>query len=427
MAPDWWTAVQAHLQAEAFDVRPDAGRAPGTYEADNPKQQWRTRFTSAGVAITPAKPPARAARSPRADAPAAETGSGTRALPAAEDWTVGLRLAAYGAGDALAQMPAATPSAEGARVEFRHGGSHAGAPALTEWYVNEARGLEHGFTLAAAPDGVGPVTLELAVTGGLMPALEPDGLAVVLRAPDGAARVRYADLFVTDANGLTLPSYMAVPAGEPARIQLVVDTRGAAYPITIDPLLTSPPTTLTGEAGNDAFGYSVATAGDVNSDGYADVVVGAFGNSSWTGRAYVFLGGPGGLATTPATTLTGQGTSNFFGHSVATAGDVNGDGYADVVVGAYQYRWYRAGVRVSRGGERPAGRPAGRLGDDGGDDTDRPGVVRHVWPLRGDGRRRQQGRLRRRGDRGAELQPLHRAGVCIRAGRAAWRRRRRRR
>ena len=194
VAPDWWTAVQAHLQAEAFDVRPDAGRAPGTYEADNPKQQWRTRFTSAGVAITPAKPPARGSRTPSADAPATETGSGTRALPAAEDWTFGLRLAAYGAGDALAQMPAATPSAEGARVEFRHGGSHAGAPALTEWYVNEARGLEHGFTLAAAPDGAGPVTLELAVTGGLMPALEPDGLAVVLRAPDGAARVRYADL-----------------------------------------------------------------------------------------------------------------------------------------------------------------------------------------------------------------------------------------
>ena len=172
------------------------------------------------------KPPARGSRTPRADAPAAETGSDTRALPAAEDWTVGLRLAVYGRGDALAQMPAATPSAEGARVEFRHGGSHAGAPALTEWYVNEARGLEHGFTLAAAPDGVGPVTLELAVTGGLMPALEPDGLAVVLRAPDGAAR-GYADLFVTDANGLTLPSYMAGAGRRAARIQLVLSTPAA--------------------------------------------------------------------------------------------------------------------------------------------------------------------------------------------------------
>ena len=150
--------------------------------------------------------------------------------------------------------------------------------------MNEARGLEHGFTLAAAPDGAGPVTLELAVTGGLMPALEPDGLAVVLRAPDGAARCGTRNLFVTDANGLTLPSYMAVPAGEPARIQLVVDTRGATYPITINPLATTPATTLTGEAGNDSFGYSVATAGDVNGDGYADVVVGAFGYSSWTGR-----------------------------------------------------------------------------------------------------------------------------------------------
>ena len=92
----------------------------------------------------------------------------------------------------------------------------------------------------------------------------------------------------------------------------------------------------------------MATAGDVNGDGYADVVVGARGYSSSTGRAYVYLGGPGGLATTAATTLTGEATSDYFGCSVATAGDVNGDGYADVVVGARGYSGqHRAGVRVS--------------------------------------------------------------------------------
>ena len=111
--------------------------------------------------------------------------------------------------------------------------------------MNEARGLEHGFTLAEAPAGAGPVTLELAVAGGLRPVLQPDGRAVELRAPDGAVRVRYADLFVTDASGRTLPATLVVPAGEPARIHLVVDTRGAVYPVTIDPLLTEPPTTLT--------------------------------------------------------------------------------------------------------------------------------------------------------------------------------------
>jgi hypothetical protein len=101
-------------------------------------------------------------------------------------------------------------------------------------------------------------------------------------------------------------------------------------------LATTADTILTGEAADDRFGWSVATAGDVNGDGYADVVVGAYWYGNLTGRAYVYLGGTSGLATTAATTLTGEADSDF-GWSVATAGDVNGDGYADVVVGAYLY------------------------------------------------------------------------------------------
>ena len=92
-----------------------------------------------------------------------------------------------------------------------------------------------------------------------------------------------------------------------------------------------------GRGGEQRFGISVATAGDVNGDGYADVVIGASGYDSYTGRAYVYLGGASGLATTAATTLTGEAASERFGSSVATAGDVNGDGYADVVVGAHGY------------------------------------------------------------------------------------------
>jgi hypothetical protein len=81
------------------------------------------------------------------------------------------------------------------------------------------------------------------------------------------------------------------------------------------------------------FGDSVAGAGDINGDGYADVVIGAYtscGNVD-QGSAYVYLGGPGGLSTTPATTLT-AGLLNYYGHVVVSAGDVNGDGYADLAV-----------------------------------------------------------------------------------------------
>ncbi|KAB3547907.1 MAG: hypothetical protein C5617_001265, partial [ANME-2 cluster archaeon] len=93
-----------------------------------------------------------------------------------------------------------------------------------------------------------------------------------------------------------------------------------------------------GEAGDDYFGYSVASAGDVNGDGYDDVIVGAYHNDnggSDAGKAYVYLGSASGLSTTASWTATGEVGDDYFGYAVASAGDVNGDGYDDVIVGAH--------------------------------------------------------------------------------------------
>ena len=92
--------------------------------------------------------------------------------------------------------------------------------------------------------------------------------------------------------------------------------------------------TFLGEAPNNFFGYSVNGAGDFNHDGFDDLLVGAFGNSAGgtvAGRAYVYLGGPS-AAGTPDFTFTGQPIDRL-GFSVASAGDMNGDGAADVVIG----------------------------------------------------------------------------------------------
>jgi hypothetical protein len=90
-----------------------------------------------------------------------------------------------------------------------------------------------------------------------------------------------------------------------------------------------------------AHGAAVAGAGDVNGDGYADVLVGAPGfdnGATDEGRAALYLGGPTGLATTPAWTAEGNNAGAHFGAAVASAGDVNGDGYADLIVGAWGFR-----------------------------------------------------------------------------------------
>ena len=94
--------------------------------------------------------------------------------------------------------------------------------------------------------------------------------------------------------------------------------------------------TASGQYARDAFGSAVGTAGDVNRDGYDDLVVGAGGypDGGAYGRVYLYHGAADGLGTTASWVAGGPSAGQRFGAAVATAGDVNADGYADVVIGA---------------------------------------------------------------------------------------------
>ena len=129
-----------------------------------------------------------------------------------------------------------------------------------------------------------------------------------------------------DLNG---DGYADVVVGAPT-----VNNVGAAYVYTGSRtgLATTPATTLLG-LGSDypGFGWSVAGAGDVNGDGFADVAIATRGDG--TTCVYVYLGGADALPLTPATTLCPPQTVFSSGDlSASSAGDVNGDGYADLVV-----------------------------------------------------------------------------------------------
>ncbi|MFN6337169.1 MAG: beta strand repeat-containing protein, partial [Cyanobacteriota bacterium] len=103
---------------------------------------------------------------------------------------------------------------------------------------------------------------------------------------------------------------------------------------------------INGQAAYDRSGYSVASAGDVNGDGLADLIVGAprsqHANGANAGRSYVVFGKTSTAATNLSTlasggggfVINGQAPGDLSGISVASAGDVNGDGLADLIIGA---------------------------------------------------------------------------------------------
>jgi hypothetical protein len=242
-------------------------------------------------------------------------------------WDFGLSLAAYGGQTFPAAIAEASLSGSRERVAYHWSRD------VVEWYVNSADGVEHGLTLAAPPAGTDGSIVELtfALRGSLTPELDGGGRGLRLKDAGGSVVLLYDQLAVYDAAGKTLPAHMRL-AGcasdrQPANcnLQLVINDAGAAYPLTVDPLLHRQAAKLTASDTEDWdwFGFSVAISGDT-------VVVGAHQEGGDRGAAYVFERNQGGADNWgQVTKLTASDAANedYFGGSVAISGEA-------VVVGA---------------------------------------------------------------------------------------------
>ena len=261
-------------------------------------------------------------------------------------WVFAWETVGWGRMDDLRAAGAATLCTEGARAEYAYDSG------LVEWYMNRPDGIEQGFTIAARPEGKGELIVAGRYPEGIRAEAASDGSYIDFLNANDVSVLRYGGLHVEDADARTLPSRLVLDGNT---IQIRVDDSNAVYPITIDPLMTTPTWMVESNQEQSYFAYSVSTAGDVNGDGYSDVIVGAHeydDGETNEGVAFVYHGSGSGLPLTSSWTKGSDQSHAHFGCSVSTAGDVNDDGYDDIIVGAYWYdngEWNEGGAMVYHG------------------------------------------------------------------------------
>ncbi len=306
---DWQGIVAAHEQAK-YEIRSD-GRA---WKAWNPGQQWMTIFDRRGFL----------------------TRSTTRT--GRDNWSWGLELQGYGIGIEQTELKSLVPEVRTSGGRLSYDRIDRQGRKIEEWYENDQRGFEHGFTIFERPAARavgGELTVRLRIRGDLQANRSSDGRLISFEQENGEQMLSYSWLKAWDATGRELPSHF-VDLG-PREFGIAVEENEAVYPITIDPLaqhtfLKASVHSPTGEE----FGTSVAISGDT-------AVVGAPSDDSGSrginqppdfvypydnsGAAFVFVRKDGIWTQQAHLKSSNSWTGDRFGISVAISGNT-------IVVGA---------------------------------------------------------------------------------------------
>ena len=295
-----WTSIKQEYERHRHAIFQLADEGQGNWQTRNPAQQLLVQFDGRGFVVS----------------------------PESAAWRWGLELQGYGFPGSEQTVPKKaniTTAVERLSYDWDK--------TLQEWYINDGRGLEHGFTLKKRPVGAdGQLTLRMRMLGGLRPQVQLNKRGVSFVGMDGSAALTYTGLTAVDAKGRSLPARIEAETDE---LRLIVDEKDAHYPITIDPIIQQTYLKASNTETGDAFGSSVAIAGDTvvvgarNEASNATGVNGIQSNNAApkAGAAYVFVRNAGGWSQQAYLKSSNTEGGDEFGYAVAISGDT-------IIVGA---------------------------------------------------------------------------------------------
>lgn len=230
-------------------------------------------------------------------------------------------------------------------------------------YYGDSDGVELGYSVASAGDVNGDGFADVIVGAPLMSGAPPagvyrEGLALVFHGSEAGlpadpnwvtgsgvqgSRYGHAVAGVGDVNGDGFDDVLVGAPDYPVTFGDMGDPKSGKvflYYGSAAGLSTTPAWTFEAPGRESSLGFSLGPAGDINRDGFADVIIGAPHYSELldnAGRVYIFHGSSGGLPSSPQWTYDCPQVSATCGYDVYQAGDLNGDGFAEIVIGAPFY------------------------------------------------------------------------------------------
>jgi hypothetical protein len=290
LSTDEWDDIQANLQKTRY--YPTWSQTAKGYIASNPEHKWDIVFDDGAALVNP----------------------GSK-----DDWSWTLTPTGYGYGSSILLLNNDPKIiVDNNNIDFVYNKD------LTGWYINDEKGLEHGFTLASRPQPRTNENLlfEMSIETFLIPKEINNGENIVFLDDSGKEILNYGKLFVIDATGRTIPCYFQL-AAESNIITISVDDTNAIYPLIVDPIITYEDVMLTASDGADFdyLGNSVSINGENVVIGAANDDIGANQNQ---GSAYIFGRNQGGTdkwGEVVKLTASDGADNDSFGYSVFLAGD----------------------------------------------------------------------------------------------------------